>query len=124
MHYRAAKDVLEYREDVQMRSEDMVMQGASIDVILAKGGGDVIEVAARGDVTIETTEGKAAGDDARYLPEDESMTVSGEKAWLENDGKLTEGKQLTFFLTDDKILVDGQEQRRTKTTYTSKPRPF
>ena len=73
---------------------------------------------------METVDGKAAGDNAKYLPEDQSMTISGQTAWLENDGKLTEGKQLTFFLTDDRILVDGQEQSRTKTTYTSKPRPF
>ncbi len=124
LHYRAAQDVLEYREDVQMRSEDMMMQSASIDVFLAEGGGNVREIYAEGDVAIETAEGKAAGENAKYLPDDQSMTISGEEAWLENAGKLTEGKQLTFFLTDDKILVDGQEQRRTKTTYTSKPRPF
>lgn len=124
LHYRAAQDLLEYRDEVQMRSEDMMMQGSSIDVVLAKGGGSVREIYAEGDVEIETVDGKAAGENAKYLPEDESMTISGEEAWLENAGKHTEGKQLTFFLTDDKILVDGQEQRRTKTTYTSKPRPF
>jgi hypothetical protein len=50
------------------------------------------------------------------------MTVQGENASLENAGKLTQGKQLTFFLGDDRIIVDGREQARTKTTYSSKPR--
>jgi lipopolysaccharide export system protein LptA len=107
-----------------MRSEDMMLQGASIDVTLVKGGGGVREIHAEGGVEIETVDGKAGGDDAKYLPEDKSMTITGEQAWLENAGKLTEGKQLTFFLTDDRILVDGQEQHRTKTTYSSNPRPF
>ena len=124
LHYRAAFAVLEYREHVQMRSEDMMLQGASIDVTLVKEGGGVREIHAEGDVEIETVDGKAGGDDAKYLPEDKSMTITGEQAWLENAGKLTEGKQLTFFLTDDRILVDGQEQHRTKTTYSSNPRPF
>ena len=124
LHYRAAFEVLEYREDVHMRSEDMRLQGASIDVTLVSGGGGVREIHAEGGVEVETVDGKAAGDDARYLPEDKSMTITGEEAWLENAGKLTEGKQLTFFLTDDRILVDGQEQHRTKTTYSSIPRPF
>lgn len=124
LHYRAAGEVLEYRGGVRMRSEDIRMNGTSIDVFLGEGGGAVREIAAEGDVAIETVDGKAAGDHARYLPEDESMTVTGERAWFENAGKLTEGKQLTFFLTDDTILVDGREQRRTKTTYTSKSRPF
>ena len=82
------------------------------------------EIHAEGGVEIETVDGKAGGDDAKYLPEDKSMTITGEEAWLENAGKLTEGKQLTFFLTNDRILVDGQEQHRTKTTYSSNPRPF
>jgi hypothetical protein len=77
---------------------------------------------AEGEVTIETPDGKAAGDHAKYLPEQESMTVEGKNARLENAGKLTEGKQLTFFLGDDRILVDGREQARTKTIYSSKPR--
>lgn len=124
LHYRALEEVLEYREDVRMRSEEMTLRGASIDVTLESGGGGVREIYAEGNVEIETVDGKAAGDDARYLPEDKSMTITGEEAWLENAGKLTEGKQLTFFLTDDRILVDGQEQHRTKTTYSSSPRPF
>ena len=123
LHYRAAREVLEYREDVQMRSEDMTLQSASIDVSLVRGGG-VREIYAEGGVEIETVDGKAGGEHAKYLPEDRSMTITGEEAWLENAGKLTEGKQLTFFLTDDRILVDGQEQHRTKTTYSSNPRPF
>lgn len=124
LYYRAAQEVLEYREKVRMRSEDITMRGVSIDVFLGEGGGAVRELVAEGEVEIETVDGKAAGDHARYLPEEERMTVTGRRAWLENSGKLTEGKQLTFFLTDDTILVDGREQRRTKTTYTSKPRPF
>ena len=82
------------------------------------------EIDAEGEVEIETPDGQAAGEHAKYLPKDQSMTVTGERAWLENAGKVTEGKQLTFFLTDDRILVDGQEQNRTKTTYSSRPRPF
>ena len=101
-----------------------MLQGASIDVTLVSGGRGVREIHAEGNVEIETLDGKAGGDYAKYLPEDNSMTITGEEAWLENAGKLTEGKQLTFFLTDDRILVDGQAQHRTKTTYSLNPRPF
>ena len=124
LHYRASEERLEYRGEVQMRSEEMRLDGESVDVVLLEGGGGVAELLAEGEVRIETADGRAAGDVARYLPDEKSMTVRGPEAWLENAGKLTEGKQLTFFLADDKIFVDGQEQTRTKTTYTSKPRPF
>ena len=66
---------------------------------------------------IESTTGKARGKRATYVPEREEVHVSGELATLEDGDKLTEGKELTFFLTDDKIFIDGREERRTKTTY-------
>jgi LPS export ABC transporter protein LptC len=120
--YGSATEELQYRGGVTMRSEDMTLEGHRVDVALEAGGGDVEEIRSEGDVIIETTEGKALGENARYLPKDESMTVTGESARLENAGKVTEGKQLTFFLSDDKVFVDGREQTRTKTTYSSKPR--
>ena len=124
LHYRAADEVLEYQDGVEMRSSEMTLHGDRVEVRLAKGGSGVEEVYAEGEVEIITADGKAAGERARYLPDEQSMTLGGEHAWLENGGKLTEGKQLTFFLSNDKILVDGQEQNRTKTTYSSKTRPF
>jgi LPS export ABC transporter protein LptC len=119
--YRSKEDKLHYRGGVSMRSEEMHLSGKEVEVSLA--GADVVEMFAQGDVSIETPEGKAQGETAKYLPKDDSMTVTGESARLENAGKLTEGKQLTFFLGDDRIFVDGREQARTKTTYSSKPRP-
>jgi lipopolysaccharide export system protein LptA len=120
--YRSKEEELQYRGGVAMHSEAMTMHGRRIDVALAPGAGDVEEIRSEGDVVIETADGRAEGENARYLPKEESMTVTGETARLENAGKLTEGKQLTFFLSDDRILVDGREQTRTKTTYSSKPR--
>jgi len=120
--YRSKEERLQYRGGVAMRSKEMTLKGKTVDVLLEPDSREVREVSAEGEVSIETPDGKAAGDYAKYLPEQESMTVLGEGARLENAGKLTEGKQLTFFLGDDRILVDGREQTRTKTTYSSKPR--
>ena len=120
--YRSKEERLQYRGGVAMRSKEMTLKGKTVDVLLEPDSREVREVSAEGEVSIETPDGKAAGDHARYLPEQESMTVEGQSARLENAGKLTEGKQLTFFLSDDRILVDGREQARTKTIYSSKPR--
>jgi LPS export ABC transporter protein LptC/lipopolysaccharide transport protein LptA len=120
--YQKQEEKLRYAGGVAMRSKEMTLRGKKVDVLLEPDDGEVREVLAEGEVSVETADGKAAGDHAKYLPEQESMTVRGESARLENAGKLTEGKQLTFFLGDDRILVDGREQTRTKTTYSSKPR--
>lgn len=120
--YRSKEERLQYQGGVSMRSKAMTLKGKKVDVLLEPDSREVREILAEGEVTIETPDGKAAGDYAKYLPEQESMTIQGQNAHLENAGKLTEGKQLTFFLSDDRILVDGREQTRTKTTYSSKPR--
>ena len=119
--YRSKDETLQYQGGVSMRSKEMTLKGKKVDVLLERETREVREVLAEGDVSIETPDGKAAGEHAKYLPEEESMTVRGDSARLENAGKLTEGKQLTFFLGDDRILVDGREQTRTKTTYSPKP---
>jgi lipopolysaccharide export system protein LptA len=120
--YKSKEGALRYRGGVSMKSKEMTLKGKKVDVLLVPETREVREVLAEGDVTIETADGQAAGDYAKYLQEEESMTVRGDSARLENAGKVTEGKQLTFFLGDDRILVDGREQTRTKTTYSSKPR--
>ena len=122
LHYRSALETLVYRTGVEMQSGDMSLTADGVDVALGGEGEGLDSLVATGEVEIEMPEGRAAGDHAKYLPDDQSMTISGERAWLENAGKVSEGKQLTFFLTDDRILVDGQEQNRTKTTYSSSPR--
>ena len=108
-----------------MRSDEMTMAGDGIDVVLSAATDTLQEVFAEGDVDVRTAEGNATGDTARYLPTEESFTISGASATFESGGKLAEGKQLTFVLADDRILVDGREQSRTTTKYnSSKPRPF
>ena len=77
LHYRAEKDLLEYREDVQMRSEELTLKSGSVDVMLGEDGDGVKEIYAEENVEIETPDGKAAGSNARYLPEDKSMTIQG-----------------------------------------------
>ena len=124
LFYRSDGRILEYRRGVEMRSSEMRLSGESVDVLIEDGGSEVREIVAKSEVEIETAEGASGGDAARYLPKDGSVTVTGADAWLENAGKLTEGKRLTFFLANDRVFVDGQEQDRTKTTYSSGSGPF
>jgi LPS export ABC transporter protein LptC/lipopolysaccharide transport protein LptA len=121
--YHSAENILHYRRNVIMRSDDINLKGKQIDVVLEEPSNDVLEIHAAGNVEIEAAEGKALGDNAKYLPKSEEVRVMGDRAQLQNGDKLTEGKELTFFLSDDRIFVDGREQRRTKTIYASKPRP-
>ncbi len=122
--YRSDENILHYRRGVVMRSDKMNLKGKQVDVTLDSGSNEVLEIQMEGNVEIEAEEGKAKGDNAKYLPKTEEVRVTGENAQLQNGDKLTEGKELTFFLSDDRIFVDGREKSRTKTIYASKPRPY
>jgi LPS export ABC transporter protein LptC/lipopolysaccharide transport protein LptA len=115
--YRSRDGLLTYTKEVQMRSGDFVLRGEKIDVQFDEGGEAIKQIDAEGDVEIETITGKARGEKATYVPDREEVHITGELATLEDGDKLTEGKELTFFLSDDKIFIDGREERRTKTTY-------
>ena len=115
--YRSDSELLTYTKEVQMTSGDFVLRGEKVEVNLQQGGESVKQIDAEGNVEIESPTGKARGDKATYVPEREEVRVMGELATLEDGDKVTEGKELTFFLSDDKIFVDGREQRRTKTIY-------
>ena len=122
--FRRDEGVLRYRRAVSMKNQDMTLNGSRLDVTLGDGGQEIVELLAEGDVEIKTPGGEARGSVARYLPKEESITITGENASLRDGDKVTEGKELTFFLSNDRHLVDGHEQARTKTTYSSKRRPF
>ena len=123
LSYRSKDAMLTYIEDVEMKSGEFLLRGNKVEVSLEEGGEAVRQIDAEGNVEIESATGRALGEKATYVPDREEVHVSGERATLQDGDKLTEGKELTFFLSNDKFFVDGQEERRTKTTY-SRSRPF
>ena len=123
LFYRSEDDMLTYLEDVEMKSGEFLLRGNKVEVSLGEDGGSVRQIDAEGNVEIESATGRALGEKATYVPDREEVHVSGDRATLQDGDKLTEGKELTFFLSNDKIFIDGQEERRTKTTY-SRSRPF
>ena len=118
--FRRDDGVLHYRRAVLMKNDTMTLSGSRLDVTLGEEHQEIVELLAEGNVEIQASAAEAHGSVARYLPEEQRMTIKGENATLQDGEKITEGKELTFFLSNEKVLVDGQERTRTKTTYSSK----
>lgn len=122
-NYRREDGVLRYREGVTLTTPELTMRGQRIYLKPAPDGG-IEAIRVQGKVDIQLARSRVRGDEANYLAASEQMQVFGEKATIQDGDKLTEGKELTFFLSDDRILVDGREESRTRSVYTSKPRPL
>jgi lipopolysaccharide export system protein LptA len=72
---------------------------------------------------VELTQGArvATGSSATYTPKDGTIVVVGDKVELRDPGQKVQGRSLTFFVGDDRILVDGREEMRTETVFRRTP---
>ena len=64
---------------------------------------------------------KATGQRAVYTPAAKSILITGDKAEMKEDKQQIQGRSLTFYMGDDRILVDGREEARTETIFRKKP---
>ena len=67
-----------------------------------------------GAVRVENGDKVGTGEHADYwAPENKFVLTGGKPTLIDQSGNSTAGRQLTFFLADDKILVDSEEGSRT-----------
>ena len=59
----------------------------------------------------------ANGDTATFDPALNVVHVVGDRVVLQDPDQHIEGKSLTFHVSDDTILVDGQNEKRTQTVF-------
>jgi lipopolysaccharide export system protein LptA len=71
-----------------------------------------------GAVRVESGEQTGTGERAEYVAVEEKFVLSGgPPALRDRDGNSTTGRQLTFFLADDRIVIDSEEGSRTLTLH-------
>jgi lipopolysaccharide transport protein LptA/LPS export ABC transporter protein LptC len=87
-----------------------------IELYLKESGSEVDRLEAYTSVNLKTPEGrKATGARLTYVSADERYTMTGPAVKITEECRETTGKTLTFFRSVDRIIVDGNEQRRTET---------
>jgi LPS export ABC transporter protein LptC/lipopolysaccharide transport protein LptA len=87
-----------------------------IELYLKESGDEVDRLEAYTGVNLKTPEGrKANGARLTYLAPQEQYTMTGPLVKIEEECRETTGKTLTFFRSADRIIVDGNEQKRTET---------
>ena len=87
-----------------------------IELYLLESGSEVDRLEAYGNVKLRTPDGRrAAGNRLTYTAADERYVMPGTPVTLEDEWGETTGKTLTFFRSTDRIIVDGNEQKRTET---------
>jgi lipopolysaccharide transport protein LptA len=118
MFYDNEKGIIEYRKGVDMRQGTIKITAEEIDLYQTKGENSLDHAFARTDVEVIRGDMNAQGDTATYNFKNKEMEVRGEEARFMQKGKMTHnGKILTFFLDNDKMILKADEDGRVKTVY-------
>ncbi|MBI3405543.1 MAG: hypothetical protein HY046_08810 [Acidobacteria bacterium] len=121
LRYSTSDAKIHLEENVFAESDVGQIQSQRLDIFLAdeKGSGQQLARAeATGGVAVKQGDRHGTADRADYFAAEGKFVLSGGKPTL-YDAVLgtTTGRQLTFFLADDKILIDSEEGSRTVTRH-------
>jgi lipopolysaccharide export system protein LptA len=100
--------------EVETRSPTALLQ-------LSADGRRLLRLDAGEPVEIDQGERRAKGTRAVYSPEQRTIVVTGEGAELKEPSQQVRGRSLTFFIGEDRILVDGREEARTESIFRRTP---
>jgi LPS export ABC transporter protein LptC len=96
-----------------------------IEIILAEGGGKAERIAAYNNVRLNQGLRRATGGaQLTYYPDEQKYVMTGAApapVVLVAECREFRGKSLTFYKSTDRIIIDGEEERRTETTRSSGP---
>jgi lipopolysaccharide export system protein LptA len=84
----------------------------------APGAQQISRAVATGDVTVDEGARRAVADHGEYTAAEGKFVMSGGNPTLfDGSAGTTTGRQLTFFLADDTIIVDSENGSRTLTKH-------
>jgi lipopolysaccharide export system protein LptA len=107
-----------YLGNVQLDTQDATLRADRMDVFFLapnqSGNSEIERALAQGNVTVVQPGRRATGDRAEYFAGPDKIILSGGPPTIyDTERGFTTGRQLTFFLRDDRIFLDGGDQSPT-----------
>lgn len=119
--YRGAERTAHLRESASVQSTIGRISAPEMDLFFEATPGESQKLAralATGGVTVRQGERRGTAERAEYSAAEGKFVLSGGNPTLFDAARgTTTGRQLTFFLADDKILIDSEEGSRTLTRH-------
>ena len=114
MVYEEAKNVVVYTGSATIRQGDIVTRSPKATMALTVDGGSIESLVAGEPVEIQQGDRRGSGRSGTYTPANETMVLVGNDATIQDAQHQSRGRSLTFYLGDNRILVDGEEEGRTE----------
>lgn len=122
--YRSADGVALLEDHVHAESQVARVNSSALELFLSAAGAaaggaqQLTRALATGSVTVRQEDRRGTAEQAEYVVADGKFVLSGGNPTLYDAAEgTTTGRQLTFFLADDRILVESSEGTRTLTRH-------
>jgi lipopolysaccharide export system protein LptA len=121
--YWALESRAKLEQEANVESVEGSIHASQMDLYFSTSGAasstrQISRAVANGDVTVRQGGRRSTSDRAVYeAPEGKFVLSGGRPTLYDSTGDTTTGRQLTFFLADDRIVVDSEEGSRTVTLH-------
>jgi len=115
MDFIPDKSLILYTEKTSLKLKNVNLHAEAISVYLDEESGDIKNIVASGKVIITQDKNEGRGEKARFDSSEETIVLSGNPVLINKDMGRIEGDKLTFYIADDKIVVENKNQVRSKT---------
>lgn len=116
MKYEDALRRLTYTGDAQLSNPDGTLNAEKIELYLKPSGNELDRAEGYESMTLREQNRKTTGRRLTYTADDEKYLITGAPVTIIDEcGRQTTGKTLTFFKATDNVIVDGNQQVRTQT---------
>jgi lipopolysaccharide transport protein LptA len=109
LKYLKEKNILYYAGNVTANSGDLALSSDNLDVVPAAQGGGIDHAIARGKVHMQQGGKEGKGETAEYFTDPRKLVLIGNPAEILDPEKgKASGGQLTYLITDDRILLGNR----------------
>jgi lipopolysaccharide transport protein LptA len=115
MTYLPEDNLIFYEKRSSLKVKDIDLRAQSVSVYMSEEEGDIEKIVAREKVVIVQNLGEGRGEEAIYDPNKESIILLGNPVLIDKDRGITKGDKLTFYLADDRILIENKAKERSAT---------
>ena len=119
MGYDPETKMITFQDETSLKSRDVDMTCQSIQIVLAQEESTMQNITALGSVIIKQQQVEGRGKEARFDVEKETIVLLGNPVLIDKNRGKVEGDKLTFYIADDRIVVENQGQERSLTVIKS-----
>jgi lipopolysaccharide transport protein LptA len=119
MDFDPEEMVITFQDGCSLLARDVSMTCKSIRIHLGEGQKEMQNMIAEGDVIIQQEQSEGRAKEARFDINNETIVLLGNPVLVDKNRGKIEGDKLTFYIADDRIVVENQGQERSITVIKS-----